>query len=122
MRDRLPPFVDFCSAPIINNGRLRYKGQTAGRFSRSLPSGRETASNNLRHTYIIYIYDIHIILYREVCCRFVREAARIDPELSGCYRMAKEESKAKGKGNTRLPGTNLLKMLYIVEAPVSVRL
>ena len=121
MRDCLPPSVDFCSAPIINNGRLRYKGQTAGRFSRSLPSGRMTAPSNLRHTYIYY--DIHIILYREVCCRFVREAARIVPELSGWYRMAKEESKAKGKGNTRLPGTNFLKMLYrehpyIVEAPV----
>ena len=62
------------------------------------------------------------ILYREVCCRFVREAARIVPELSGWYRMVKEESKAKGKGNTRLPGTNFLKMLYIVVAPVSVRL
>ena len=67
-------------------------------------------------------YDIHIILYREVCCRFVREAARIVPELSGWYRTVKEESTAKGKGNTRLPGTNFLKMLYIVVAPVSVRL
>ena len=75
MRDRLPPFVDFCSAPIINNGRQRYKGQTADRFPRRLPSG----TGRLLHASFVTSHSLIYIIFRskpyEVCRKSVREVA-----------------------------------------------